>query len=93
MTKEEIIRMALEAEARNLIDNDVITALERFDALVVATERGEAWQQEREQLLTQIDVLRSQLLGIRMQFGEGSTISNLAADVEIISGIYERGEK
>jgi hypothetical protein len=45
---------------------------------MVAAER-EAWQQEREQLLTKIGVLRSQLLGVRMEFGEGSTISNLAA--------------
>lgn len=39
----------------------------------------EGWEQEREKLMTQIGVLRSQLLGMRMEFGEGSTMSNLSA--------------
>lgn len=52
----------------------------RVEAAVKA-ER-EAWQQEREQLMTQIGVLRSQLLGMRMEFGEGSTVSNLSAALQ-----------
>lgn len=47
----------------------------------VAAER-EAWQKEREQLMIQIGVLRSQILGIRMEFGESTTVSNLSAALQ-----------
>ena len=39
MTRDDIIRMAKEAAAWDLIDHDGITALERFAALVAAAER------------------------------------------------------
>jgi Mg2+/Co2+ transporter CorC len=39
--RKEIIRMAREAEAWNLIDHDGIAALERFAALIAAHEREE----------------------------------------------------
>ena len=41
MTREDVIRMAREAGAWNLIDHDGIAALERFAALVAAHERDE----------------------------------------------------
>lgn len=41
MTREDIIRMAKEAEAWGLIDHDGIAALERFAELVAAYEREE----------------------------------------------------
>jgi len=93
MTKDDIIRMAWEAgfsvhprketirAADCVCGGDASAQLERFAALVASAER-EVWRQEREQLLTQIGVLRSQLLGVRMQFGEGATISNLAAALD-----------
>jgi hypothetical protein len=45
MTRDDIIRLAKEAEAWNLIDHDGISALERFAALVAAAEREKvaAW--------------------------------------------------
>ena len=39
MTRDDIIRMAREAKAWDLIDHDGIAALERFAALVAAAER------------------------------------------------------
>ena len=39
MNRDDIIRMAREAKAWNLVDHDGIAALERFAALVVAAER------------------------------------------------------
>ncbi len=39
MNKEDIIRMAKEAEAWSLVDHDGIAALERFANLVAAAER------------------------------------------------------
>lgn len=87
MIRDDIIRMAREAGAipihkdykqKVLVGNENI---ERFAELVRAQER-EAWKKEREQLMTQIGVLRSQLLGVRMQFGEGSTVSNLSAALQ-----------
>ena len=39
MTRDDIIRMAREAEAWDQIDHDGIAALERFAALVAAAER------------------------------------------------------
>ena len=39
MTRDDIIRMAREAEAWSLVDHDGIVALERFAALVAAAER------------------------------------------------------
>jgi hypothetical protein len=39
MNRDDIIRMAREAEAWSLVDHDGITALERFAALVAAAER------------------------------------------------------
>jgi Mg2+/Co2+ transporter CorC len=39
MKRDDIIRMAREAEAWNLIDHDGIAALERFAELVAAAER------------------------------------------------------
>lgn len=39
MTRDDIIRMAREAEAWPLIDHDGIAALERFAELVAAAER------------------------------------------------------
>ena len=39
MTREDIIRMAKEAEAWSLVDHDGIAALERFAKLVAAAER------------------------------------------------------
>lgn len=39
MNRDDIIRMAKEAEAWELIDHDGIAALERFAALVAAKER------------------------------------------------------
>jgi hypothetical protein len=39
MTKDDIIRMAKEAEAWSLVDHDGIAALERFANLVAAAER------------------------------------------------------
>ena len=39
MNRDDIIRMAKEAEAWSLIDHDGIAALERFAALVAAAER------------------------------------------------------
>ena len=39
MTRDDIIRMAKEAAAWDLIDHDGITALERFAALVAERER------------------------------------------------------
>jgi len=39
MTRDDIIRLAKEAEAWNLIDHDGIAALARFAALVAAAER------------------------------------------------------
>ena len=41
MTRDDIIRMAREAEAWSLIDHDGIAALERFADLVAAAEREE----------------------------------------------------
>ena len=41
MTRDDIIRMAKEAEAWGLIDHDGIAALERFAELVAAYEREE----------------------------------------------------
>ena len=41
MTREDIIRMAKEAEAWGLIDHDGIAALERFAKLVAEAEREE----------------------------------------------------
>ena len=49
-SRDDIIRMAREAEAWNLIDHDGIAAFERFAELVAAHERAEcakianAWQ-------------------------------------------------
>lgn len=77
MSRDDIIRMAREAG----IVGNFWPELERFAELVAAAER-EAWKKEREQLMTQIGVLRSQLLGVRMQFGEGSTVSNLSAALQ-----------
>ena len=42
MTRDDIIRLAREAEAWDLIDHDGIAALERFAALVAAAERERA---------------------------------------------------
>ena len=39
MTRDDIIRMAKEAEAWSLVDHDGIAALERFAKLVAAAER------------------------------------------------------
>jgi hypothetical protein len=39
MTRDDIIRMAKEAEAWSLVDHDGIAALERFASLVAAAER------------------------------------------------------
>jgi len=39
MNRDDIIRMAKEAEAWSLVDHDGIAALERFANLVAATER------------------------------------------------------
>ena len=39
ISRDDIIRMAREAEAWNLIDHDGIAALERFATLVAAAER------------------------------------------------------
>ena len=39
MTRDDIIRMAREAEAWSLIDHDGIAALERFAGLIAAAER------------------------------------------------------
>ena len=39
MNRDDIIRMAKEAEAWSLVDHDGIAALERFAALVAAAER------------------------------------------------------
>jgi hypothetical protein len=39
MNRDDIIRMAQEAEAWSLVDHDGITALERFANLVAAAER------------------------------------------------------
>ena len=39
MNRNDIIRMAREAEAWSLVDHDGIAALERFAALVAAAER------------------------------------------------------
>ena len=39
MNRDDIIRMAKEAEAWSLVDHDGIVALERFAALVAAAER------------------------------------------------------
>ena len=39
MTRDDIIRMAKEAEAWSLVDHDGIAALERFADLVAAAER------------------------------------------------------
>ena len=39
MTKDDLIRMAKEAEAWSLVDHDGIAALERFANLVAAAER------------------------------------------------------
>ena len=39
MTKDDMIRMAKEAEAWSLVDHDGIAALERFANLVAAAER------------------------------------------------------
>jgi hypothetical protein len=49
MTRDDIIRMAKEAEAWSLIDHDGIAALERFAALVAAAEREEVaqWMMQR----------------------------------------------
>ena len=41
MTRDDIIRMAKEAEAWSLVDHDGIAALERFAELVAAYEREE----------------------------------------------------
>lgn len=41
MNRDDIIRMAKEAEAWSLVDHDGIAALERFAALVAAAEREE----------------------------------------------------
>jgi predicted small integral membrane protein len=55
--------------------------LAQFSELVRADER-KVWEKDREQLMTQIGILRSQLLGMRMQFGEGSIVSNLSAALQ-----------
>jgi hypothetical protein len=61
MTREDIIRMAREAGAWNLIDHDGIAALERFAELVAAHEREEcakvanAWQTDVLNPLYQCD--------------------------------------
>lgn len=82
MNKEDIIRMAREAGFDHFeYMAGTAPQIERFAALVAKAER-EAWRQEREQLMTQIGVLRSQILGMRMQFGEGSTVSNLSAALQ-----------
>ena len=49
MTRDDIIRMAKEAEAWSLVDHDGITALERFADLVAAAEREKVahWMLER----------------------------------------------
>jgi hypothetical protein len=85
-TQDEIIEMARQAGFTVGYGSPALLKHEAFAKLLAAKDL-EAWQQEREQLLTQIGVLRSQLLGVRMEFGEGSTISNLAAALDAESAI------
>ena len=53
MNRDDIIRMAKEAEAWDLIDHDGIAALERFAKLVAAEEREAIakWDEDRGWML------------------------------------------
>ena len=85
-----VIEMAREAGFMAITNDDpevgawyecFTSEIEAFAALVRADER-KVWEKDREQLMTQIGILRSQLLGMRMQFGEGSIVSNLSAALQ-----------
>ena len=63
MNREDIIRMAKEAEAWSLVDHDGIAALERFANLVAAAER--------KSVLATIDELRGMESDRNTMFSDG----------------------
>ncbi len=72
MTRDDIIRLAKEAEAWNLIDHDGISALERFAALVTAAEREKvaAWMIERDYATGHGDTIEGLLKALEWQAKE-----------------------
>jgi len=72
VTRDDIIRLAKEAEAWNLIDHDGIAALERFAALVAAAEREKvaAWMIERDYATGHGDTIEGLLKALEWQAKE-----------------------